>query len=59
MFEQFQKGVSKVETGLLEYVAKKQASNVIKQIEQPNNGKDNDIGYFDKLKRKLFNNEEQ
>ena len=60
MFEQLQKGVSKVETGILEYVAKKQASNVLQSIEQPVSGKDTtSSSYFDKLKKRLFNNEEQ
>ncbi|KAL4463417.1 hypothetical protein ABPG72_017138 [Tetrahymena utriculariae] len=52
MFSQFQKKVQNLEDGILEYVAKRQAQNLIKPEEK------NEKGYFDKLKDKIFKEEQ-
>ncbi|KAL4442135.1 hypothetical protein ABPG74_009153 [Tetrahymena malaccensis] len=52
MFSQFQKKVQNLEDGILEYVAKRQAQNLIKTEEK------NEKGYFDKLKDKIFKEEQ-
>ncbi|EAR84182.2 hypothetical protein TTHERM_00723670 (macronuclear) [Tetrahymena thermophila SB210] len=55
MFSQFQKKVQNLEDGILEYVAKRQAQNLIKTEEK---SEKQEKGYFDKLKDKIFKDEQ-
>lgn len=57
MLSQFQKKVQNLEDGILEYVAKRQAQNVLKIDEKDDKKKEK--GYFDKLKDKILNEDDK